>query len=108
MIVRVLTARVAAQHAGRFEELLRRQLPDLRALDGLLYVKLARQAHGEWEDVLLVHEWRDAAALYAWAGDELARPHLPDGAEALAQALHVAHYEALDVDPDGNGMPRPG
>ena len=100
MIVRVLTARVAQHNAGRFEDLLRQQLPKMREHEGLVYLKLARQANGAFEEILLFEEWRDAAALYGWAGDELSRPRLMPGAEALAENVHVTHYEALDVDPD--------
>ena len=100
MIVRVLTARVAQHNAGRFEELLRRQLPKMREHDGLIYLKLARQANGAFEEVLLFEEWRDATALYGWAGEELERPRLLPGAEELAEDVRVTHYEALDVDPD--------
>lgn len=100
MIVRVLTARVAQHNAGRFEDLLRQQLPKMREYDGLVYVKLARQANGGFEEVLLFEEWRDAAALYRWAGEELSKPRLMPGAESLAEDVRVTHYEALDVDPD--------
>ena len=100
VIVRVLTARVAQHNAGRFEDLLRQQLPKMREHEGLVYLKLARQANGAFEEVLLFEEWRDAAALYGWVGDELSRPRLMPGAEALAENVHVTHYEALDVDPD--------
>ena len=99
MIVRVLTARVARRNAGQFEDLLRRQLPVMREHDGLVYVKLARQANGTFDEVLLFEEWRDAAALYGWAGDQLSKPRLLPGAEALAENVRVTHYEALDMDP---------
>lgn len=100
VIVRVLTARVAQHNAGRFEELLRQQLPKMREHDGLIYLKLARQANGAFEEVMLFEEWRDARALYGWAGDQLSVPRLMPGAEALVEDLRVTHYEALDVDPD--------
>lgn len=100
VIVRVLTARVAQHNAGRFEDLLRQQLPKMREYDGLVYLKLARQANGGFEEVLLFEEWRDAAALYRWAGEELSKPRLMPGAESLAEDVRVTHYEALDVDPD--------
>jgi heme-degrading monooxygenase HmoA len=102
VIVRVLTARVAQHNAGRFEDLLRQQLAQMRDHDGLLYLKLARQANGAFEELLLFEEWRDASALYGWAGAELSRPRLLPGAEALAERVHVTHYEALDVDPDAD------
>lgn len=100
VIVRVLTARVAQHNAGRFEELLRQQLPRMREYDGLLYLKLARQANGAFEEVILFEEWRDARALYGWAGHRLSEPRLLPGAEELVEDLRVTHYEALDVDPD--------
>ncbi|HET7727658.1 MAG TPA: antibiotic biosynthesis monooxygenase [Candidatus Limnocylindrales bacterium] len=100
MIVRILTARVAERNAPEFEELLRRQLPRMREHDGLVYLKLARQVHPGYEDVLLFEEWRDAAALYGWAGEVLERPRLLPGAEELAEDVRVTHYEALDLDPD--------
>ena len=100
VIVRVLTARVALHNAGRFEDLMRQQLPKMREHEGLVYVKLARQANGPFEEVLLFEEWRDAASLYAWTGGQLSRPRLMPGAEVLAEDVRVTHYEALDVDPD--------
>ena len=100
VIVRVLTARVALHNAGRFEDLLRQQLPRMREHKGLVYLKLARLANGAFEEVLLFEEWRDAASLYAWTGGQLSRPRLMPGAEVLAEDVRVTHYEALDVDPD--------
>jgi heme-degrading monooxygenase HmoA len=100
MIIRILTARVAARNAPAFESLLRQQLPRMREHEGLLYVKLARQAHSGYEDLLLFEEWRDAQALHGWAGSTLNRPRLLPGAEALVENVDVTHYEALDIDPD--------
>jgi heme-degrading monooxygenase HmoA len=100
VIVRILTARVAQHNAGRFEDLLRQQLPRMREHEGLVYVKLARQANGAFEEVLLFEEWRDAASLYVWTGGQLSRPRLMPGAERLAEDVRVTHYEALDVDAD--------
>jgi heme-degrading monooxygenase HmoA len=100
VIVRILTARVPQRHAAAFEHVLRRQLPVMRQQDGLVYVKLARQAHRGYDDVLLFEEWRDARALYGWAGADIEKPRLLPGAEGLAEFVRVTHYEALDVDPD--------
>lgn len=100
MIVRILTARVTDRNSAAFEDLLRRQLPRMREHDGLVYLKLARQVHDGYEDVLLFEEWRDAKALYGWAGAALNKPRLLPGAERLAEDVRVTHYEALDVDPD--------
>jgi quinol monooxygenase YgiN len=104
VIVRILTAKVPHQHAAEFENVLRSQLPLMRAHDGLVYVKLARQSHRGFDDVLLFEEWRDARALYAWAGAEISKPRLLPGAEGLADYVEVTHYEALDVDPDAVGV----
>ncbi|HEX5825366.1 MAG TPA: antibiotic biosynthesis monooxygenase [Candidatus Limnocylindrales bacterium] len=100
MIVRILTARVPRNRAEQFESVLRSQLPLMRAHDGLVYVKLARQAHATYDDILLFEEWRDAAALYGWAGSHLERPRLLPGAEGLADRVAVTHYEALDREID--------
>ncbi len=100
MIVRILTARVPRDKAGQFEAVLRAQLPLMRSMDGLVYVKLARQAHSSHDDVLLFEEWRDAAALYGWAGADVSKPRLLPGAESLAEYVTVTHYEALDREVD--------
>ena len=72
----------------------------MRQLDGIRYLKLARQAGPTHEDVLLFEEWRDAASLYAWVGDEIGEPRLLEGARELVERVEVTHYESLDVDPD--------
>jgi len=72
----------------------------MRAHDGLVYVKLARQVHTTYEDVLLFEEWRDARSLYGWAGRDIKKPRLFPGAEELVENVSVTHFEALDVDPD--------
>jgi hypothetical protein len=100
MIVRILTATVPRHRAAAFEAVLRAQLPIMRAHDGLIYVKLARQAHATYDEVLLFEEWRDAAALYGWAGGDLETPRLLPGAEGLAERVTITHYEALDREID--------
>jgi antibiotic biosynthesis monooxygenase (ABM) superfamily enzyme len=103
MIVRVLTATLKPERAGLFNELMRTQLPILREYPGLRYAKLSRRILGSEQEVLLFEEWRDTASLYAWAGPDLERPRLLPGAEDLVLDLRVAHYEALDMDPDPDG-----
>jgi antibiotic biosynthesis monooxygenase (ABM) superfamily enzyme len=103
MIVRVLSATLRADRAGIFNELMREQLPILRDYPGLRYVKLCRRIRGNEQDVLLFEEWRDAESLYNWAGPDLDKPRLLPGAEDLVLDLQVAHYEALDMDPDPDG-----
>jgi len=100
MIVRVVTAKVSVQQAGSLHVLMRRQLPILRAHDGLRYVKLARRLVGDHEEIVLIEEWRDAAAMYAWTGPDLDRVRLMPGAERLLDDVTVTHYEALDMDPE--------
>jgi antibiotic biosynthesis monooxygenase (ABM) superfamily enzyme len=103
MIVRVLTATLKPERAGLFNELMRTQLPILREYPGLRYAKVSRRILGSEQEVLLFEEWHDTASLYAWAGPDLERPRLLPGAEDLVLDLRVAHYEALDVDPDPDG-----
>jgi hypothetical protein len=100
MIVRVLTATLKADQAGLFSELMRTQLPLLREHPGLRYAKLARRIRGGEQEVCLFEEWADTASLYGWAGPDLERPRLLPGAEELVIDLRVAHYEALDLDPE--------
>ena len=99
VIVRVLTATVPDEYSVRLHELMRQQLPILRAYDGLIYVKLARRLMGRHEEVVLIEEWRDPAALYAWTGPNLERPRLLPGAESLITDLRITHFEALDIEP---------
>ena len=108
MIVRVLSATIKAERAGVFNELMRTQLPILREYGGLRYVKLCRRILQGEQEVLLFEEWQDTASLYAWAGPDLDKPRLLPGAEDLVIDLRVAHYEALDMSPDGQLPPAPG
>lgn len=105
MIVRVLTARVRSDRAAAFNSKLRQQVPILRGQPGLVYVKLARRVHADGELVVLFEEWRDTAALYAWAGPLISKPRLIPGTEDLVEHLEVDHYEALDIDLDERGVP---
>jgi antibiotic biosynthesis monooxygenase (ABM) superfamily enzyme len=107
MIVRVVTARVRFERAAAFNAMLRQQLPILREQPGLVYSKLVRQVDADGENVLFFEEWRDTAALYAWAGPLITKVRLLPGAEELVERLEVNHYEALDVDLDEAGVPPP-
>jgi Antibiotic biosynthesis monooxygenase len=104
VIVRVVTAIVPNERMGAFNDLLRRQLPILKAQPGLVYVKLARRIEGQVEEVMLFEQWRDAASLYGWVGPSLDRPRLLAGAEEMADRIEVRHYESLDVEPDGSSI----
>jgi hypothetical protein len=98
MIVRVLVADVTVRKSAELHELMRRQLPILRGYDGLVYVKLARRLEGDLEQVILIEEWRDAEAMYAWTGPDLTIPRLLPGSSDLISKLTITHYEALDID----------
>ena len=102
MIVRVLTASVRSERAAAFNAKLREQLPILREQPGLVYVKIARHVGPTHEEVLLFEEWRDTAALYAWAGPQITKARLLPGMEDLIDQLRIEHYEALDVDLDAD------
>jgi quinol monooxygenase YgiN len=105
MIVRVLTATVRSERAAAVNAKFRQQLPILRDQPGLVYVKLARQVGPTHEEVVLIEEWRDTAALYAWTGRQITMPRLLPGTEDLVESLVVKHYEALDVDLDADAIP---
>lgn len=101
MIVRVLTARVSEPNAGEFNDLLRKQLDELRSQPGLVYAKLARRLGADREEeVMLFEEWRTPDDLWAWTGGRLNVPRLLPGTERLIDRLTIAHYEALDMNLD--------
>jgi hypothetical protein len=107
VIVRVLTARVSEQNAGQFNDLLRKQLDELRAMQGLVYAKLARRlSAGGAEEVILFEEWQTPDDLWAWTGGHLNVPRLLPGTEQLIDRLTITHYEALDMDVD-DSVPLP-
>ena len=99
VIVRVLAARVSEQNSGEFNNLLRKQLEELRGQPGLVYAKLARRLGADGgEEVMLFEEWRTPDDLWAWTGGHLNVPRLLPGTEKLIDRLTIAHYEALDMD----------
>ena len=98
MIVRVLTATVSDRASPRLHELMRQQLPIIREYDGLVYVMLTRRLVGREEEVVLIEESRDTAALYGWTRPNIERPRLLPGSEDLITDLRITHDEALDLD----------
>jgi hypothetical protein len=101
VIVRVLAARVSEQNAGEFNNLLRKQLDELRDQPGLVYAKLARRLGADGaEEVMLFEEWRTPDDLWAWTGGRLNVPRLLPGTEKLIEQLTISHYEALDTGMD--------
>jgi heme-degrading monooxygenase HmoA len=103
MIVRVVTIHMQPGQEGLFHASLRREIQELRAQPGLVYVKVARRLlPSGGEEVVLMEEWATVHALHAWAGADLARPRfLPDVENQLADAARwvgVAHYEAIDLE----------
>ena len=111
MIVRLVTAHVRAGRVAVFNAALRRQLPMMREQPGLVYVKLARRLEADGgEVVILFEEWRDPDSVYAWAGEDLAKPRLLAEAEEAADLVEVTHFEALDIgltDPPAVDRPEP-
>jgi heme-degrading monooxygenase HmoA len=106
VIVRVLTARVRAARVGQFNAAMRKLLPIMREQPGLEYLKLARRLEPDGgEEVVLFEEWRDPDSVYAWAGHDLTRPRLLPAAQEAAEEVTVAHYEALDIDPEDLSAP---
>jgi quinol monooxygenase YgiN len=104
VVIRTLTARVKPGHIGPLNDLLRRQMPILKDQPGLVYAKLARRLEEDGsEEVILFEEWRDVAAVYEWAGNDLTRPRLLPGTEAHIDDLQVLHFEALDFDLEVSG-----
>jgi heme-degrading monooxygenase HmoA len=99
VIVRVLTAHVARDQVGQFNDLIRGELQELRTQPGLVYAKLARRLDKQGgEEVVLFEEWATPADLWAWTGGRLTEPRLLPGTEELVEDLVVTHFEALDVD----------
>ena len=97
MIVRVFTGRVAARHEGDFNAGVRSRLHEIRQAQGNVYVKFARKIEGDREVVMLITEWRTAADLYAWAGEDVGTPKMVD--LELLEDWKVEHWEALDMTP---------
>jgi heme-degrading monooxygenase HmoA len=98
VILRVLTARVGNENIGALNDLLRRQLAELKVQPGLLYVKLARRLDDDGsEEVVLVEEWRTPADVIEWTRGQLDKPRLLPGTEDLVVDLVITHYEALDL-----------
>ncbi len=99
MIVRVLTAHVARDQVGQFNELIRGELQELRGQPGLVYAKLARRLDERGgEEVVLFEEWATPSDLWEWTGGRLTEPRLLPGTEELVEDLVVTHFEALDID----------
>jgi hypothetical protein len=101
MLVRVLTAHIAAQNVGEANVVMRGLLDELRAQRGLAYVKLARRLMtDDSEEMVLFEEWLTPADLFRWTGGELQRARLPERAPRLFENLVITHYESLDRVPD--------
>ena len=97
MIVRVFTGRVAARREGEFNANVRGRLDEIRNAQGNVYVKFARKIEGDREVVMLITEWRTAADLYAWTGEDVGTPKMVD--LDMLEDWKVEHWEALDLTP---------
>jgi heme-degrading monooxygenase HmoA len=106
VIVRVFTGRVAARKEGDFNANLRKQLDDIKAQPGNVYVKFARKIEGDRERVILITEWATAGDLYVWTEGDVSQPRAVD--LQLLDEWQVDHWEALDLaplDPMPDGSP---
>jgi hypothetical protein len=101
MLVRVLTAQVAAQNVAEANVLVRQLLAELHQQPGLAYAKLARRLlEGDDEEMILIQEWLTPADLFAWTCGRLQKPRIPDRALRLLENLVITHYESLDRMPE--------
>lgn len=101
MLVRVLTAQVAADNVGEANTRMRPLMDELHAQPGLVYAKLARRLLPDGsEELLLVEEWRTPADLFAWTGGQLQRARLPRDLRGLFRELTLTMFESLDRLPE--------
>jgi hypothetical protein len=101
MLVRVLTARIAARNVGDANVLVRELLDELHQQPGLAYTKLARRLlANDDEEMILFEEWVTPADLFAWTGGRLLTPRIPEHALRLFENLVISHYESLDRMPE--------
>jgi hypothetical protein len=101
VIIRVLTAHIAAPNVSEANGLMRELLAELRVQPGLAYAKLARRlVDNDDEEMVLIEEWRTPAHLFEWTGGMLQRARLPASAPVLFEDLEITHYESLDRLPD--------
>lgn len=101
MIVRVIKVRATAGRVGQLNALMRRRQAEIRDQPGVVYTKLARRLEPDGgEEVVLIEEWRDPGALYAWAGSDISDPRLAEGSGDSVLDASVTTYESLDIDFD--------
>jgi hypothetical protein len=101
VIIRVLTAHIAAPNVAEANGLMRQLLADLRVQDGLAYAKLARRLLlNDDEEMVLIEEWLTPAHLFEWTGGMLQKARLPASAPMLFEDLVITHYESLDRLPE--------
>ena len=101
LIIRVLTAHIAAPNVAEANGLMRQLLADLRAQRGLAYAKLARRlVDNDDEELVLIEEWLTPADLVEWTGGFLQEARLPATAPALFEDLVITPYESLDRLPE--------
>ena len=100
MIVRVLTAQIAAPNVTAANLQMRELLDVIHAQPGLAYVKLSRRLlEGDAEEMLLFEEWLTPSDLFAWTGGHLEKARLPERTPRLFENLVITHYESLDRMP---------
>jgi heme-degrading monooxygenase HmoA len=100
LIVRVLQGHVHPGQVAVFREQAQQALLDARRHDGLVFAKVARQAHADGgEEVVFISVWRDLEALYRWVGgtDLLDTPVLTTGSFEVFEHFDVQHYETYET-----------
>jgi heme-degrading monooxygenase HmoA len=101
MIARLWSARATPQHypayAKHFSE---NVLPELRAVDGYVSVKLLMRASDNAVEILVITCWRSFAAIDAFAGADREAAVVADAAAALLTSFdrRVRHYEVAATD----------
>jgi hypothetical protein len=91
VIIRVLSAHIAARNVAEANGLMRQLLSELLAQPGLAYL-----LDDDDEEVILIEEWLTPADLFEWTGGRLQKARLPAPAPSLFEDLVVTHYESLD------------
>ena len=100
MIVRILRARVRAEHAYEFRERALAKLLAARNVEGIIDARLVTQAGPLDHEFVFISRWPSMDSLYAWAGskDLLARPVFFAGLEGFLDSFDIQHY--VEVEPD--------
>jgi heme-degrading monooxygenase HmoA len=101
MIARVWSARTTGAQAPAYVEHLRTQvLPTLRRMEGYVGARLLERAGRESVEIIVLTFWRSLDAIRRFAGDDLERAVVAEGAAAMLTRFdrRVRHYEVAVQD----------